>query len=226
MSMSTEQQSNPKSDAEERGYYKVSLNADVDKRHLLGEDRTAAQRAAETDPSRNETRVEQWELAWELNRLNRQYPYVVRQQDITNDSVHGKTIYGKRFKNFREAQRKANIMPPIDHVVAAIKSYVQNGNSYGTTKKLKEHMYPMYDTSDMGSDFGLGRQYDGMSIAPSKKQDIVDEWEYPKISTNRISHALGDIHKMDGSYRGINVDVWSNTGNKTYYFTVAEDNND
>lgn len=163
---------------------------------------------------RNPNRLSKGDLAREVNRMYYEMGKIPTWSDIYEDSRYGRSTYEERFEGHSELLRESNITPPLYHVTEAIKDYVDAGRSYGTSKQLKSFMYPKGDMSDLSSDFGVADKY------TKDKEAIKESWEYPMLSTNRITSAIKRV--SEGEVEDVDAEVWSDSQKTTWRFEIHE----
>lgn len=175
---------------------------------LTGDERTERQKVGDEilDP------IPRRHLARDVNRLSEKVDQIPRWKDIEEHGYHGRKTYEVRFDTIHELLRLSNVTPPVDHVIQAMKEYVESGRSYATCKGLRSFMYPGGDMTVVSADFGLDGNHQDGDI-----EKIEEEWNYPRMSARRVTAAIQEVR--DGDY-DVDVEAWSDSQKTTWRIII------
>lgn len=162
------------------------------------------------------------ELARELNQLQYKVDKIPSYKDVREYGRYSKHQYQNRFESPDEALRLSNIKPPYEWVIEALIDFASSATGtsrYGTARNLRRFMYPEGCLKTHGALFGVEKQY----LSTTDEREIIDSWEYPRISGTVVGQTLMNIVTGDLQPDGVGVSLWSESGTtNTYFIEVIE----
>lgn len=174
-----------------------------------------------------------WEIAWAVRRMDGSMSWIpnatdfedTEYLDITESRICGRigdrdTLLGM-----------AGIKTPTEWIIDAIQSFVDDLGGRTRTanlRRLRQYMYPYCETNPKGRGFGcrdvIPQTTNNDSEYPAERE-VIDSWEYPRISISVMSHIVADFAEHEGPYGpdgSIDVEYWSKAHTNVYTFTVVE----